>query len=204
MKKIAFFTILSIFAITNQLQAQEPTKQETIDWIVSKFKAYGSNATYVSSGKFLDADKLWSDVFQYTKVEVVGGSIIKYTCEDVKSTTYRYHESVMLLDFSEINQAEIYEQEGFKSIALKGPNIFKKFDYEQTFINDKSGLSLKNQIISSQTKINVPKYPSYKPEGWYSINYIDFSSEPELFNRLLKAFQTLAKYNNANKPKEKF
>ena len=90
---------------------------------------------------------------------------------------------------------------------IKGPNIFKKFDYIKIFdysLHKQTGISLKNQFISSGTMINVPKYPSDKSEKWYSINYLDFNSESDLFNRMVKAFQTLAKYNSANKPKEKF
>lgn len=48
MKKLALFTILSIFAFTHKLQAQEPTKQETIDWIAEKFKLYLCTETVIT------------------------------------------------------------------------------------------------------------------------------------------------------------
>ena len=124
MKKIALFTILSIFAITNQLQAQEPTKQETIDWIVSKFKAYGGSASFSQGGKFVDNGQPWYEIYEYSKVEVVSGSIVKYTCENVKSNTSSSdEESVMFLDISEINEAEIYEKDGIKSIAINNTSL---------------------------------------------------------------------------------
>ena len=86
MKRLAFFTILSIFAITNQLQAQEPTKQETIDWIASKFKAISfSNTKYELKNiekdcHFLGNSKLTFEKFEYPNLFLTKSTIVDYDC----------------------------------------------------------------------------------------------------------------------------
>lgn len=44
----------------------------------------------------------------------------------------------------------------------------------------------------------------YRKTDLYVFELFDGTGEKDLMNRIIKAFQTLAEYNNAEKPKEAF
>ena len=184
MKKIAFFTILSIFAITNQLQAQEPTKQETIDWIAGKFMDFGKTTFYLASK---DASTTTTRSFKEREGNKIIIIVTDHTIFKSPSST-SISISNESIDLSRVTNVKVDDKGLFE---IQGSNLT-----EYTYKDNRKEITSK-LVISSPAFVYDGK--SYPPSG-----YIDFLAEPNLRERMIKAFENLAKFNNAEKPKEKY
>jgi hypothetical protein len=95
--------------------------------------------------------------------------------------TNRIILKIQKINLNEINNVTFINN---FAIILNGKNI----------LQEKSG---DDESISENTFYIL--FPDEKHNG-----IIDFSSEPNLFDRMVKALSLLAKYNNSEKPNEKF
>ena len=163
MKKILLL-ILILFYIQNT-SAQEPTKQETMDWIASKFKTNLSNGTFMHFGE----RNLTFFYFKFIDYNYKG--IITFNNESNDRTTIESNKEI--IDFNKITNIEIYSN-------------FLKI----------TGLDGNDLLLESEG--SGDNKTSYRIIDWKA------NGEVDLRNRMIKAFQLLIKYNNENKPKEKF
>ena len=194
--------IICLLALTyTSTYAQEHTKQETMDWIASKMVNNGKKSNF-------EAKTDWALRFcSFTNVSRASNGKIVYSTDDYtyifrKMNNDRFtNYAILTIDLSDVHSVEVIEKEGIRSMKILGSNIYNFKTYK-----DKEAI-VKNDFIeetASQLLLNVPKYRDDNPENYYEQSLIDFSAEPDLFNRMYKALQTLAKLNNAEKPKEKF
>lgn len=199
MKKISLILFfLGCFAI--KTQAQEPTKQETMDWIASKMVTYGKHSYSNIYSK--NTTQLGS----FTSVNKTSTGKVVYSTNNYSVYLHNTGNTVSMyltltIDLSNVYSVEVIEKEGMRNMSILGSNIYNRKLHsgeEQIEKNDNKA------EVYSRLMLNAPHYKDDDPENYFTQSLIDFSAEADLFNRMYKAFQTLAKYNNAEKPKEKF
>lgn len=187
--------------IYTNIYAQEPTKQETMDWIAGKM---------VNNGKksYFEVKSDWSIRYcSFTNVSYASNGQIIYSTDDYtyilrKMNNDRFTEyAILVIDLSNVHSVEVIEKEGIRSLKILGSNIYNFKTYRNKEAIVKNDFSVETY---SELSLNAPRYRDDNPESYFSQSLIDFSAEPDLFNRMYKAFQTLAKINNSEKPKEKF
>lgn len=169
MKNIIIICLLAL-TYTSTL-AQEPTKQETMDWIASKIEKYlvlETSWKATPSGKesnITNSFNKYSEgvIFINSKNNINGGNSYDHNIK---------------IDLNNVNSVKIEEE--YSAIVINGKAVsFFSGEWRPFF------------VFFSKT------YESSEP-------IITFNSEPNLYERMYKAFQALAKFNNAEKPKEKF
>jgi hypothetical protein len=176
MKRIISILAILIFFATSYGQDPQPTKQETMDWIAGKFQNNNINKYQVINN---GADEPWFEsLYFFVSYEK---NIITICDKTHFLGTNRIILKIQKINLNEINNVTFINN---FAIILNGKNI----------LQEKSG---DDESISENTFYIL--FPDEKHNG-----IIDFSSEPNLFDRMVKALSLLAKYNNSEKPNEKF
>lgn len=181
-----------IFMISFNAKAQ--TKQETIDWIVSKLKSYSGSGIFsvskndknqiIGYGYIFFAGKAENreNVYHLIMSEKVNGNDgLKYT-----------------IDFDKVSNI---------TSSLSVDNVT-----ENVFINGTAGfietVEYSNRIEDKSSRESLLSIALlFKYGADYSnvvAGLINLDSEPNLKERMIKAFKRLAELNNAAKPKETF
>lgn len=195
MKKI--ISILAILFCFATLYGQEtkPTKQETIDWIISKFKNYpnGNGNTKIDDENMKAIESVKIKFVKNENNKLIFKADVLWISHD-KSDGERFsinRTRNYILDLTKL--ISIYTPNN--GIYLNGSNIC----YQNEINNDGSPLHNSDWKFENQFTLFQPGGVS----NW-DVSFIDFSVEPDLKSRMIKALQTLIEYNIAEKPKEKF
>lgn len=178
MKKI--FSVLAVLSCfeTSYAQDTKPTKQETMDWVISKFtNCLGNgyqdvNENFTLTWKYFFA-KREGNVIQIEKISS-GSKVDTYWINldlvtgvvDTENGYFGFSGTVELINLARSNSEKV----------------------------KMGNLSLSNKIqksITNNSTIGID-------------NLINFGCENDLRNRMYKALTTLAAYNKENSPKEKF
>lgn len=151
--------------------AQEPTKQETMDWITSKIEKY----LLLETGRRTTASG--RETYTTNSFNKYSEGVIFINSKNNYDSGNSYDNNIKI-DLNNVDSVKIDEEKS--AIVIKGKAVsFFSGEWHPFF------------VFFSKT------YKSSEP-------IITFNSEPNLYERMIKAFQTLAKYNNAERPKEKF
>lgn len=165
-KLILCLFVFQLLCVASFSQEKKPTKQETMDWIASKFK----NNIKEKGAEFISHSK---DVITIRTPIYYG-----------KTEDYSFYE-IDLLKVTQVITVDDAQSEIFKIAGKELATTYKDSknkEIESTFY----------LIFYARSEKAVLHY------------VIDFGSESNLKERMIKAFQTLAEYNNAEKPKEAF
>lgn len=200
MKKLIIICLLA-HAYTNT-NAQEPTKQETMNWIASKFKAYSGNGLSKYEDQGIRTERTSKYIFKKYEpsvIEIANYEVLNaFSTKDSKRFPTFSFLTIIKIDLLKITEVIVNES----GVEIKGDKIFEtKYGMEE----DKGEFHYFGKTYSNNHDWE------YSSEGAiiYSgkdknFSMVNISSEPNLKERMIKAFQTLAKHNNAERPKEKF
>jgi hypothetical protein len=216
MKKLILICLLAL--TYNITYAQEPTKQETMDWIAGKFRKY-QNGSLSEFEKYDEVRERMREgkIFLVNFINNELTFEIHEKCEIYNNNTKSSWEKETI-SFQKINLSNITEisnttKDGVPyGLALKGNSIFSERRISR-MISENSDKPLnidfkgnKYYLESDWTNSNSCYfYKFYKNnENREFMSLISLDSEPDIEERMIKAFNALAKFNKSEGPKEKY
>ncbi len=172
MKKMIFLLlVLQLFCVASIAQEKaKPTKQETMDWIAGKFKAHINDSKYAG----VTQHNTWS--YQFIKYD---GKIINYLENQLSDNDGKSQRTYYAIDLTKVT-AIVSSSENRIQIQGKDAGCY----------NQKEDSSDKRCGVIDLLFVDAK----------YQWVLIKFDDEPNLKERMIKAFQTLAEYNLAEKP----
>lgn len=176
MKKLIIICLLTLTYTSTE--AQEPTKQETMDWIGSKFRGNMSKSTDFITHKGMERINYFTYKFSsYSSGIVSWSSVMKYTdkngSEQEDHRTYKIDLNGLSNIKVDPGMLDLYFKEGYSEITTDNKS--------------KKPITVYKQYDSDFTRVYI--------------SLIDLYSEPDLYNRFVKALNVLVSYNS---PKQKF
>lgn len=172
---ILFLLVLQFFCVAYFAQEKsKPTKQETMDWIAGKFKTHINDSKYAGVTEY----KTWS--YQFIKYD---GKIISYIENELSNSNGKLQKTYFAVDLTKVT-AIVSNNENRIQIQGKDAGCY----YQKDDSSDKECGVIDLLFVNDK----------------YQWVLIKFDDEPNLKERMIKAFQTLVEYNLAEKPKEAF
>ena len=170
------------------------TKEETIEWIVSKLKSYSGSGIRSISKNANNQIEGYTYIFFAGKDQNKKNVYNLTIADNVNSQNWE----AFAIDFDKVSNV---------SSTTSPDNVTQNI-----FINGTAGLIVraeyKNRIVVESTRKEELSFAlTYKhgPDwGNTETGLIGMYGEPNLKERMVKAFKKLAEFNNATKPKEAF
>jgi hypothetical protein len=219
MKKLIIICLLALTYISTY--AQERTKQETMDWIASKIKAYpgGSTCFFRDNGDYINekskfiCTKFENNILYLDEISEIR-EFLKISNRRTISKSITFHK----IHLKKVIKIKL-EPNSFlvgDGISIIGSDVCETKSYYE--YDGESNKNLPRQVYYGVTYVvkdlNLKKHSEFsifneaRPQQGLSVlpsvSIVDINSENNLKERMIKAFQTLANYNIVESPKEKF
>ena len=180
MKKLIIICLLALTYTSTY--AQEPTKQETMDWIASKFRDNINKSFSYSYFKIQGVGLNNTYKFNFYSSGIISWTMVTATktssseSPQINSTNYKIDLNGLSNIETTPYHLDLFFKNGYSTYSYNNDN-FKESSLIQIFEKSNSDVRVSDESV------------------------IDWKSEPDLYNRFTKALQLLLKYNV---PKQKF